>query len=357
MKQISIDGIIGLDVYGSQVRAELEDAAGQDVELLISSPGGSVYEGLAVYNAIRDYRRNGGNVTARVVGLAASMSTYIPLAADSVAVEDNAVWMIHNPFMIAMGDYRDMQKTADLLDGIANVIVSGYERKTGKSKSELRAMMDAETYLYGEEISDAGFADSVIPAGEGAESKEEAVAMARSVYHIAAERMKQEAEKESADDIAALLQFTPEAIKAEVTPVVDREIESAAHEAGKLEEAPMDMEQLKNEHPDLYAAIKGEGREEERARVSRLIKAADSDPDNPKLQELVTETIASGESYEEISDKVSVAIRDGKKLDGENAPAVSTMPDMEALSEEDKQAAKMMGMSFEEYRKYMGGNE
>jgi ATP-dependent protease ClpP protease subunit len=105
--KLNIDGAIGVDVFAREVREQLAAAEGP-VEILVNSPGGSVTEGVAIYNAIRDYRRAGNQVTARVVGLAASMSSYIPLAADTVTVEDNAVFMIHEPSMIALGRKSDM---------------------------------------------------------------------------------------------------------------------------------------------------------------------------------------------------------------------------------------------------------
>jgi ClpP class serine protease len=136
------------------------------------------------------------------------------------------------------------------------------------------------------------------------------------------------------------------------TPVVDRSENNTAPEAGRLEEAAMDKQQLRNEHPDLYAEIVGEGQDVERARVARLMKAAESDPDNVKLQELVQESIISGDSYEEISDKINVAIRDGGKLDGENPPNVETTGnEFAGLSEEDREAIRLMDISPGEYRK------
>ena len=88
---------------------------------MVNSPGGSVYEGIAIFNLLRDFRRGGGVVNAKIKGLAASMATYVAMAADSVSVEDNAVWMVHNPWNISVGDAREMRKEADILDGLAKI--------------------------------------------------------------------------------------------------------------------------------------------------------------------------------------------------------------------------------------------
>ncbi|MFW5776818.1 MAG: head maturation protease, ClpP-related [Spirochaetota bacterium] len=361
MTTVAIDGIIGWEVTAADIRASLDEAGGDDVDLLVSSPGGSVYEGLAIYNAIRDYRRAGGKVTARVVGLAASMATYIPLAAQTVTIEDNAIWMIHNPSMIALGDQRSMRKAADVLEGIANVIAAAYERKTGTERAELRAMMDDETYLYGEEIAEAGFADSMVPAGDGAEDRDEAVAIARAAVGRMEETLKKEADAEETEQIAAMLggvtmqEAEPDNPAVSGTP----EGNTPAREAG-TREVPMTKELLSKEHPDLYNALSAEleeaGVQKERARVAKLRSYIDSDPDNVKLAEVINAAIASGEAAGDIDGRIQVAIRDGGKLDGENAPSVETANDpMEGLDKDDIEAMKLLDMSAAEYRKYKGG--
>ena len=345
MKQINLDGVIGWDVMAADFRAALNEANGDDIDLTISSPGGSVYEGLAIYNAIRDYRRAGGKIKARVIGLAASMATYIPLAADTVTIEDNAVWMIHNPWSIAMGDQNDFRKEAEILDGIAGLLIKAYTTKTGKSREELSAMMDAETWLYGEEIKEAGFADSIEPAGDGAESKDDAVAMARTEIESMKHILKSEPERQQLDRAAAL-------IKAEKPAVSRTQIP-----ADKAEdtEVPMDKELLRKEHSAVYEDVFNDGIqagvEQERARQKALDETLEADPTNPKLAEVIAKAKAEGKSLADVQTQVFVAVRDGK-LSGENPPDLQTAEGLEALTEEDIQAAKLAGMTLDEYRKY-----
>jgi ATP-dependent protease ClpP protease subunit len=345
--RIAIDGIVGLEVLAEDIRAQLDEAGGEDIDLTISSPGGAVYEGIAIYNALRDYKREGGRINARVVGLAASMATYIPMAADTVSIEDNAVWMVHNPLTIAIGNQNDMRKQADILDGIAGVLASAYAKKTGKEVSEIRELMDDETYLFGEDITEYGFADSIEPAGEGAEDKSQALALAQNAVNHMEEKM-----REATDDIdsaAAMLN-----IQAQEKAVVDRSAEPAS-EAGNKTEVPMTIEELKKENPDLYAQISNEGKEagidEERKRVTKLRSYVEADPDNVKLAEVINTAIADGSTAEEIDGKIQVAIRDGGKFDGENPPSVETTGDeYEGLSDDDKEAIEKMDISVKEYR-------
>lgn len=346
--RIAIDGIVGLDVLAEDVRAQLDVAGGEEIDLTISSPGGAVYEGIAIYNALRDYKREGGKINARVVGLAASMATYIPMAADTVSIEDNAVWMIHNPLTIAIGNQNDMRKQADILDGIAGVLASAYAKKTGKDVGDIRALMDEETYLFGEDIKENGFADSVEPAGEGAENEEQAVALAQNAVQHMEEKM-----REATDDIdgaAAMLN-----IQAQEKPVVDRSAEPAS-EAGNKTEVPMNIEELKKENPDLYAQISNAGKEagieEERNRVRKLRSYTEAAPDNQKLAEVIDTAIDDGSTKDDVEAKIQVALIEGKKLDGENAPVVKNESEEEQISAEEKKLAEKFGLTVEEYRKH-----
>lgn len=363
MTQILLEGVVGWDVRASDIRSALAAANGDDIDLVVSSPGGSAYEALAIFNAIRDYRRSGGKVDARVVGLAASAATYIPMAADSVTVEDNAVWMIHNPYGLVAGNQNDMAKMATVLNGLAGILANAYAAKTGKDTDEIREMMDAETYLYGGQIVAFGFADEIVPAGDGAESEAEAMAMAALAIGDMTKKLKDEPERQKMEEIAALL---PEIVVSH-KPVVDREpakaeITEPATKAGQKREVPrMTLEQLKQEHPAIYneafdLGIQA-GVQQERGRVLALREQISADPDNAKLSEVVNEAVSNGKTVADVQTAINVAIRDGKNLDGENAPMVHTEGNVAPLSAEDKEAARLMGISEAEYRKYNGGDK
>jgi ATP-dependent protease ClpP protease subunit len=318
MITVSIEGVIGWDIYAADVRKMLDDADGEDIDLIIHSPGGSVFEGVAIYNAIRDYRRAGGTIAARVVGLAASIATYMPMAADSVAVEDNAVWMIHNPWSFAIGDQRDLRKEADILEGISNLLAAAYERKTGKDKPALRAMMDDETWLFGDDIVREGFADSIVPAGDGAETSEEAVALAQLEFKNMTNRMRTEPEQHELKEVAALLNISiPET-------VVDGE--KPAAQAEKNEGGVMDIRTLETEHSEVFAQVVQKGVDQERARVKALRDYSEADPENDRVAAIVNEAVAGGQTAADVHARLQVAIRDGGKLDGENPPDVATEP-------------------------------
>lgn len=134
--------------------------AGRPLTLSLHSPGGEVFDGLAIYHALKAR----GNVNVRIEGLAASMASVIAMAGTRIEMPRNAYLMIHNPSGFAMGDAADMRQLADLLDKLKGSLIAAYRDRTKKSDEDLTAMMDAETWLTGEEAVAQGFADEVTDA-------------------------------------------------------------------------------------------------------------------------------------------------------------------------------------------------
>lgn len=134
--------------------------AGRPLTLSLHSPGGEVFDGLAIYHALKAR----GNVNVRIEGLAASMASVIAMAGTRISMPRNAYLMIHNPSGFAMGESSDMRQLADLLDKLKGSLIAAYRDRTKKSDEDLTAMMDAETWLTGEEAVAQGFADEVTDA-------------------------------------------------------------------------------------------------------------------------------------------------------------------------------------------------
>ena len=162
MKKIIMSGGIGTDILASDIRQQLEDARDDHVVLEVNSPGGSFFAGLEIFNILKDYR---GKTTAKIIGLAASAASYICMAADEVLTFENSVFMIHNASGVTVGDYRAHKKSGEVLEKLSDIMSKTYAKKTGKGSAEIHQMMDEETWLYGKEISDSGFADKHEGAG------------------------------------------------------------------------------------------------------------------------------------------------------------------------------------------------
>lgn len=131
------------------------------IKLHINSPGGMVFEAVAILNQLRQYK---ARIVAVVDGLAASAASYIAVGADEVQMAPNTQLMIHDAWGLAIGNAADMRSTADLLDRLSNNIASIYAAKAGGTVEDWRAAMLAESWYSAEEAVAAGLADSVVGA-------------------------------------------------------------------------------------------------------------------------------------------------------------------------------------------------
>lgn len=143
-------------IDAQSVMGALSQMDGKRVTLRLNTPGGSVDEGIAIYNALKRHR---GGVTTVVDSLAASMGSYLLQAGDERIVASNAMVMVHDPWSIALGNSAELRKTADVLDKYAQRMVPDYAERSGKTPEEVMQIMAAETWYAGQEIIDAGFAD------------------------------------------------------------------------------------------------------------------------------------------------------------------------------------------------------
>ncbi len=131
------------------------------INLHIHSPGGDVFDGIAIYNLLN---KHPAKITVQIDGLAASMASVIAMAGDRIVMPENALMMIHKPWGITGGDANDMRGYAELLDKVENVLIPAYARKTGKSAEVLAGMLEDETWMDGKECVAQGFADELLPA-------------------------------------------------------------------------------------------------------------------------------------------------------------------------------------------------
>lgn len=129
-----------------------------EIDLRLNSPGGSVFEGLAIYNILRSHK---AKVTAYVDGVAASIASVILLAADHRSIASSGFVMIHNPIAGAFGDSESMRKTADVMDSVKDTILDIYVSRTGLDRKAVSAMMDDETWMNAKDSKANGFAHSI----------------------------------------------------------------------------------------------------------------------------------------------------------------------------------------------------
>ena len=234
---IKIDQEIGYwGISASQIKRELKEASG-DIKIEINSPGGSVIEGIAIYNAIKDYDK--GNVEIVIIGLAASMASYIALAGDKITAYDNAIYMIHNAWGIAIGDYREMEKRSKVLNGMSGILRKSYINKTNKSEKDITKAMDDETYYIGQEMLDNGFIDEIIST-DNEKDNDTALALAKEQFNGCIKNLETNAKDEDITQIAAHVKDCTGNC-----PISDV-VENPTASAGKTESKNEEMEMTKD---------------------------------------------------------------------------------------------------------------
>jgi ATP-dependent Clp protease protease subunit len=145
-------------VSHNDIKAFLEEANGEDIELMIDSPGGVVRIASDIYSELRSYA---GNSTAYIMGISASASSILMLGAQKVVAFPTARVMIHNAQSAAEGDYREMEQAAVRLKKANDSIINAYQIKTGMSRKDLQDLMDKNTWMTAQEAKNYGFVDEI----------------------------------------------------------------------------------------------------------------------------------------------------------------------------------------------------
>lgn len=149
-----------IGLWGVSAKAFIDEVralAPTNLTLRLNTPGGSVFDGLAIYNFLKTLP----NVTVKIDGLAASIGSIIMLAGKRIEIAGNGFVMIHNPSGMAVGEADEMRETAALLDKIQDTLVNTYAARTGKDAETVRGWMNAETWFTAAEARDAGLVDEV----------------------------------------------------------------------------------------------------------------------------------------------------------------------------------------------------
>lgn len=148
-----------IGAYGVSAKGFLAELGalpdGVPIDLRLNSPGGSVFDAVAIFNALT---RHTGTIIVWIDGIAASAASYVAMAGDEIVMPENAFLMIHDPSGIVMGTATDMRDMAATMDKIAGSMVRGYAAKSGKSEEEIATLMAAETWFDAKDALDAGLA-------------------------------------------------------------------------------------------------------------------------------------------------------------------------------------------------------
>ena len=145
---------------------ELDDA--KEISVRINSPGGLVFEGITIYNALL---RHKAKINIHIDGLAASAASLIAMAGDKISMAENSTIMIHEPWTIVLGAADDLIHEAEVLEKITKGMIKNYSARTGLTESKITEMLKAETWFTAEEAKENGFADEIIKSKEKPNAK------------------------------------------------------------------------------------------------------------------------------------------------------------------------------------------
>ena len=228
----------------------IEQANGQDLELEINSGGGSVFAGSEIYTMLKDYK---GKVTGKIVGVAASAASVIAMAAEILKISPPAQIMIHNVSNGAWGDYREMQKNSDFLKNYNKSIANAYILKTNMAQEDLLDLMNKETWLNAQQAKELGFADEIM-----FDDNNQLVASINTA-------------------------MLPEEVISKIRNFISKPTDILSFNLGlenkienikKVEGSVVTIEEIKNNHPELYNQILNEGKNsginEERERIKAI---------------------------------------------------------------------------------------
>lgn len=134
----------------------------KNISVRINSPGGDVFDGVAIFNALREHE---ARVTTKIEGLAASIASIVALAGDEIQAHKNTMMMIHDPWVLAIGNQYDLREIADILGKIGGNMLDIYYDKSNIGKREIKQMMKDETWFTAAEAKDRGLIDTILDTG------------------------------------------------------------------------------------------------------------------------------------------------------------------------------------------------
>lgn len=263
-----------------KVSTLIEQANGEELEVEINSPGGYVDQGSEIYTALKSYK---GSVVVNIVGMAASSASIIAMAGNPTRMSPTATLMIHNCSMGAFGDHNDMDHASVVLKQGNASIANAYRLKTGLEEAEILEMMNEETYMTAQDAKEKGFVDEILFDNAGILRPTASALTASLIPREVINGLRQN---------KGSIQQQPKQNQAANQP---EKTKNTSGEGAKV----MDLETLRNEHPELYNQIVEEARknavETERARVNELQDLAET----PGAKEIVEKHIKNGGSASE----------------------------------------------------------
>lgn len=299
--------------FGVSARAFIQDIAALDVEVInlqIDSPGGSITDGIAIYNALRAHK---AQVDVYINGMAGSIASVVILAGDNVYIPENAFVFTHLPMLsqLQMPNRKDLQEGIESLEKFETVLANIYMKHTGAGEEQVQQWMENDTYFFGQDAVDAGFATEVVDKVEMvAQYDPKQYAFYKSLPQNGVdeevtnktevtmdEQIQEEAVEETevvaqAEEVEAAVEESSEALEPEATAAVSDDIVVEC-------EACEDNEEVDEEIEDLEAIIAYE-----ESRKAGILEVSEKYNANGVLNKAVIAALAGNTSVEQFKDIV-----------------------------------------------------
>lgn len=334
-KKIKINGTITSDSnsfiyrwFGIQVASPnmvadaLEEANGEPVDVYINSGGGSVFAGSEMYTLLKEYA---GEVTVKITGVAASAASVIAMAANKTLISPTAQMMIHNASSGTEGDKHAHQRSTNMLHSVDEAITNAYRMKTGKSKDELLALMDAETWMNAQQALELGFADEIMFSEDTVDDISNSATPFVELPQQVIDKIRNELFKAGTQQPMNHVPNT----------------KTAPEDGAEGSDEPMNLDELKAKHPDLYNEVLNHGVKQERERITQLNALAGA----PGAGEIVAKAIANGLTAGEAAMEIVKASQERisnegqKRMNDALSSGVNSVPTDEAPAEKPNQQA------------------
>lgn len=306
---IRIFGVVGRDVHSKDIIPQIQAEKGETVKVLISSPGGSVLEGFAIYDTLKML---GKRIEVSIMGQALSIASIIAMAGDKIEMGKGAVMMIHNSLSGRGGNAVELEKTIDLLKGSDERMMAVYKAKSGLTEDQITEMMSKETFMNAEQAQSHGFITDI-------QEDLKLVALATMQQETQQEKSKVEKveNKEVSPGMIAyigkMFGLTPKDIKAEGE-------ENAPAEENNEDETVKAMEEMKKENEALKAKVSAM---EEDKKTSETVKAEEDEKMEVEAKAKTDIVFAAMQE-----DKITLA--EGKDYFDKNMEEIEKLKDMKA---------------------------
>lgn len=315
-----------------KIKAELSNANGEDVEFQVNSPGGDVFAGYEIFNTIRNYE---GYTTSRLVGLAASCGSFIPLASEKVIAEPLSMMMIHGASTSTWGNQRDHEQSRDFLANVDNTIVQAYTSKSGKTSEEMLDLMTKETWFTPQQMLEMGLIDEI--AGENVQTSKV------TVYNSSEDEKKHKLidkllELGNVDNVEkAIIEG-----KFNLGQLATNSV-AIDNKSNQEEDKVMNAEELKAQYPDLCNQIAQEAKNQEKERINAINQLRGKVP-----QDMIDKGIEEGKTAENVAYNAMLAqpsvnkhleneLKNDAEESGVNDVAIASSP--QNTNEQEKQSA------------------